>query len=144
MSVPGPTDLFSEPATWQGTWVFVASPGRHRGLALRGGRLQPVWSNGNGGTSPVLAGGLLYVQWSGGIRVYAPTSGRQVGELPIGEAALAEPDRRRRPRRGRRGQRERPRDERRARHLPHVAEEAAQPVPAPAVSDGTLPGPSAA
>jgi hypothetical protein len=58
---------------------------------LRGGRLHAAWSNGNGGTSPVLAGGLLYVQWSDAIRVYAPTTGRQVGALPIGAAHWQSP-----------------------------------------------------
>jgi hypothetical protein len=91
VSVPGPTDLFSEPATWKGTWVFLATQDGTAAWALRGGRLHAVWSNGNGGTSPVLAGGLLYVQWSGGIRVYAPASGRQVGVLPIGDAHWQSP-----------------------------------------------------
>ena len=39
----------------------------------------------------MLAGGLLYVQWSGGIRVYLPASGRQVGVLPIGNAHWQSP-----------------------------------------------------
>ena len=31
--VPGPTDLFSEPATWKGSWVFLATSGGHGRLA---------------------------------------------------------------------------------------------------------------
>jgi hypothetical protein len=86
VSVPGPTDMFSAPAIWQGTWVFVATANGTAAWRLQSGRLQQAWSNGNAGTTPVVAGGLLYVQWSGGIRVYTPTSGAQVASLPIGEA----------------------------------------------------------
>jgi PQQ-like domain len=84
VSVPGPTDLFSEPATWKGTWVFLATSSGTAAWRLAGGHLHQAWSNGNGGTSPVLAGGLLYVQWSDAIRVYRPVSGRQVGTIPVG------------------------------------------------------------
>jgi hypothetical protein len=84
VEVPGGTDLFSEPAVWRGTWVFVTTSDGTAAWKLSGGRLHQVWSNANGGTSPVVAGGLLYVEWGGGIRVYEPASGRQVGELPIG------------------------------------------------------------
>jgi outer membrane protein assembly factor BamB len=89
--VPGPTDLFSEPATWQGTWVFLADSGGTAAWTLVNGRLQQAWSNTVGGTSPVLAGGLLYVQWSGDIHVYAPRTGQIVGDLPIGDAHWQSP-----------------------------------------------------
>jgi hypothetical protein len=91
VQAPGPTDLFSEPATWKGRWVFLATQDGTAMWALRGGRLHAAWSNGNGGTSPVLAGGLLFVQWNGGIRVYVPATGRQVGELPIGNVHWQSP-----------------------------------------------------
>ena len=81
---PGATDLFSAPATWQGTWLYVASGSGTDAWRLRGGKLHKAWSNGHDGTSPVLAGGLLYVQGSGVIRVYRPTTGRVVAELPCG------------------------------------------------------------
>jgi outer membrane protein assembly factor BamB len=89
--LPGPTDLFSEPATWKGTWVFVANGAGTQAWRLAGGRLHSAWSNGNAGTSPVIAGGLLYVQSSGAINVYEPTTGRQVGQLPIGETHWQSP-----------------------------------------------------
>src|SRR5207253_1374240 len=57
---PGGTGLFSTPAVWKGKWVFVADGAGAQAWLLRGGRLQSVWSNGSSGTSPVLAGGLLY------------------------------------------------------------------------------------
>ena len=70
------------------------------------------------GTSPVVAGSLLYVAGSGAVHVYVPTTGREVASAADGRRALAEPDRRRRARRGRRGRREHARQDRRARHLP--------------------------
>jgi PQQ-like domain len=76
--------LFSAPCVWKGRWVFLATEGGTAAWLLRGGRLHAVWSNGNGGTSPVLAGNLLYVAGNGSLRVYVPTSGRQVAELPTG------------------------------------------------------------
>jgi outer membrane protein assembly factor BamB len=84
--VPGPTDMFSAPAIWQGQWVFVATSRGTAAWQLQGNRLHQAWSNGNAGTTPVVAGGLLYVQWGGGIRVYAPTTGAQLASLPIGDA----------------------------------------------------------
>jgi outer membrane protein assembly factor BamB len=91
VAVPGPTDLFSEPATWKGTWVFLATSDGTAAWVLRDGRLHRVWSNSTGGTSPVVAGGLLYVQWGGDIHVYAPTTGKVVGDLPIGDAHWQSP-----------------------------------------------------
>jgi hypothetical protein len=43
-----------------------------------------AWHNGTSGTSPVLAGGLLYVydEQGGAVDVYLPASGRRVASLP--------------------------------------------------------------
>jgi hypothetical protein len=82
--VPGNVALFSEPAVWKGKWVFVASAGGTAAWLLRSGRLHAAWSNSTDGTSPVLAGGLLYVAGSGAVHVYIPTSGRLVATLPTG------------------------------------------------------------
>jgi hypothetical protein len=84
VATPGGTDLFSAPAVWQGKWVFLATSGGTAAWVLRGGRLHAAWSNGTDGTSPVVAGGLLYVQGQGRIEVYEPASGRVVAELPCG------------------------------------------------------------
>jgi hypothetical protein len=81
---PGGADLFSAPAVWRETWVFAATSSGTTAWSLRGGRLHQVWSNGNGGTSPVVAGGLLYVAGSGGVKVYAATSGRLAATLSLG------------------------------------------------------------
>jgi outer membrane protein assembly factor BamB len=84
LPVPGRVEMFSEPAVWKGTWVFLATSDGTEALRLRGGRLHPVWSNHSDGTSPVVVGNLLYVAGNGSVRVYVPTSGRQVTALPTG------------------------------------------------------------
>jgi outer membrane protein assembly factor BamB len=84
ISTPGGSGLFSVPAIWKGKWVFLSTDGGTAAWMLRGGRLHGVWSNGNGGTSPVVAGNLLYVAGSGSVNVYVPTSGKQVATLPSG------------------------------------------------------------
>jgi outer membrane protein assembly factor BamB len=91
VDVPGSTDVFSEPATWQGSWVFVTTSAGTAAWRLAGGRLHKVWSNRTSGSSPVLAGGLLYVQWDGGITVYQPTTGHVVTRLPLGETHWQSP-----------------------------------------------------
>ena len=84
VATPGGSGLFSEPAVWQGKWVFLATDVGTAAWTLRGGRLHSVWSNGNGGTSPVLVGDLLYVAGTGSVNVYVPTSGKSVASLPSG------------------------------------------------------------
>jgi hypothetical protein len=91
VSTPGGAGLFSAPAVWRGRWVFVATDAGTAAWLLRGGRLHAVWSNGNDGTSPAVAGGLLYVAGNGALRVYAPTSGRLLATLPFGEVHWQSP-----------------------------------------------------
>ena len=118
LNAPGPTDVFSEPAVWNGKWVFVSDSAGTEALLFKGGRLHPVWSNHTGGTSPALAGQpALRRRRRRRARLRADERARGRVAALRGRP-LAEPDRRRRPRRGCRGQRERPLDERRARHLP--------------------------
>lgn len=83
-TVTTPGGLFSEPAVWKGKWVFLATEGGTAAWLFKGGRLHAVWSNGTGGTSPVVAGNLLYVAGNGSVHVYVPTSGREVATLPTG------------------------------------------------------------
>jgi outer membrane protein assembly factor BamB len=82
---PGGVALFSEPAVWKGTWVFVADDAGTQAWRLERGRLRSVWSNGTGGTSPVVAGSLLFVAGSGSLHVYLPASGKEVASLPLGD-----------------------------------------------------------
>jgi hypothetical protein len=84
LAAPGSTQVFSEPAVWKGSWVFVATSAGTEGLRFTGGKLHSAWSNATGGTSPVVAGSLLYVAGNGAVHVYVPTTGRQVASLPTG------------------------------------------------------------
>jgi hypothetical protein len=87
LSIPGGGELFSAPAVWQRgghTTMFVADEGGTAAYVLRAGRLYRAWENSTPGTSPVMAGGLLYVYdlSGGGINVYRPSSPRPIAELP--------------------------------------------------------------
>ena len=96
---------FSAPAVWQGTWLFVADGSGTTAWKLAGDRLTKVWENGTSGTSPVVAGGLLYVlSLGGGVDVYRPCSRQARDDASDRRRALAEPDRHRRPCDRRRGQ----------------------------------------
>ena len=93
LPLPGGGELFSAPAVWsvpsasqQGgssTATFVGDEHATAAYALIAGQLRLVWQNANPGTSPVLAGGLLYVYdpSAGGIYVYRPRSGRPIAKL---------------------------------------------------------------
>jgi len=86
---PSGTDLYSAPAVWHPgstTLLFAADNGGTTAWTFSGGQLHQAWRNGNGGTSPVIAGGLLYVYDPGGdIHVYVPTSGKEVARLDCGD-----------------------------------------------------------
>jgi putative pyrroloquinoline-quinone binding quinoprotein len=89
VAAPGKTDVFTAPAVWHEggrTWLFVATGGGTGAYRLNGHTLSLAWQNGNAGTSPVLAGGLLYVYDPGGagLRVYNPRSGAVRATLPAG------------------------------------------------------------
>jgi hypothetical protein len=67
------------------TWLFAADKGGTAAWTLTNGRLREAWKNGNGGTSPVVADGLLYVyDPGGGLRVYSPETGREIATLASG------------------------------------------------------------
>ena len=87
-TLPTPGGLFSAPAVWRHarvTHVFVATDSGTWSYALRRGRLRIAWRRGIAGTSPVLAGGLLYVyDPNGGLNVYRPATGAVVARLPAG------------------------------------------------------------
>jgi hypothetical protein len=86
LPVPGGGWLFTAPAVWStpgATTVFVGAEQATAAYTLRSGRLRLVWQSSNPGTSPILAGGLLYVYdpSGGGIEVYQPRSGHPVAKL---------------------------------------------------------------
>jgi putative pyrroloquinoline-quinone binding quinoprotein len=87
LPIPGGGELFTAPAVWHHggrTTVFVADFNGTGSYALRGGRLHTLWTNRNPGTSPILAGGLLYVYdpEAGGLNVYNPGSAKPLAKLP--------------------------------------------------------------
>jgi PQQ-like domain len=92
LSTPGGDQVFTAPAVWTHNgriWVFVGDGSGTWAYTLGGTgatpRLSVAWRSGNSGTSPVIAGGLLYVYDPGGsLDVYVPTTGRRLASLPAG------------------------------------------------------------
>jgi outer membrane protein assembly factor BamB len=88
LPAPAGGGVFTAPAVWRhgGTaWVFVTTFGGTAAYRLAGRRLTHAWENGHGGTSPVLAGGLLFVyDPDGGLRVYRPATGAALATLAAG------------------------------------------------------------
>ena len=87
LQIPGGGQLFTAPAVWRhagSTTMFLADADGTGAYALRRGRLKKLWVNQTPGTSPILAGGLLYVYdpQAGGVNVYAPHSSNPIAKLP--------------------------------------------------------------
>ncbi len=86
-AVPSPSGslMFGTPAVLHGasaTWLIAADTGGTAAWVVQSGRLEQKWKNAEAGTSPLVAGGLLYVyNPRGGLRVYEPESGRVVATL---------------------------------------------------------------
>jgi len=87
VSTPSGRDLFTAPAvvrTADATWIFAADGGGTAAWRFAGS-LTEAWRNRSGGTSPVVAGGLLYVyDPQGSLRVYEPDTGREIAALDCG------------------------------------------------------------
>jgi outer membrane protein assembly factor BamB len=88
VSTPSGQDLFTAPAVLHQagvTWLFAADNEATTAWRLKDGRLEQAWHNGTGGTSPVVAGGLLFVyDPRGGLHVYQPDTGHEVATLECG------------------------------------------------------------
>jgi hypothetical protein len=88
VSTPSGNALFTAPAVWHranATYVFVADLGATQAWRFQNGRLLSVWRVGTGGTSPLVAGGLLWVyDAAGGLNVYQPTTGKLITKLEAG------------------------------------------------------------
>ncbi len=88
LAAPGPAAVLSQPAVWDDdarTYVFVADAAGTAAYRVTGGhRLALAWSVSAAGTSPLIAGGLLYVydQIDGTLDVRDPWTGTLDGELP--------------------------------------------------------------
>jgi outer membrane protein assembly factor BamB len=86
LSSPGGDQVFTQPAVWSHggqTYVFVADNSGTTAYLAHGGAhpgLSRAWSNGTPGTSPIIAGGLLYIydQADGTLEVYYPASGARI------------------------------------------------------------------
>jgi hypothetical protein len=83
---------FTTPVVWRSgrrVFVFTADFGGTVAYEFRGRRprLHVLWRKGTPGSSPVLAGGLLYVYdvSDGGLNVYRPRSGRRLATLDSGD-----------------------------------------------------------
>lgn len=82
IDAPGTTDVYSQPAVWRSAggrvYVYVTTGAGTAAYYLTGGhRLRRAWQNDQAGTSPVVAGGLLYVynEQQGTLNVFNPVSG---------------------------------------------------------------------
>ena len=92
LSTPGGAELFSSPAVWKHgktTWVFVADTSGTDAYRVSGTgrhtRLKHAWGNGTPGTSPIVAGGLLYIyDLNGALNVYSPGTGHRHAHLTVG------------------------------------------------------------
>ena len=88
VSTPSGSDLFTAPAVWREgghTWLIAADNGATQAWELRNGRLHSVWHNQDPGTSPVIAGGLLYIyDPNGSLNVYKPATGKLVSSFAAG------------------------------------------------------------
>jgi outer membrane protein assembly factor BamB len=88
VSTPSRSMMFTAPAVWRDraeTWMFAADSGGTTAWTIGNGKLTQVWSNTTAGTSPVIAGRLLYVyNPNGGLHVYDPRSGAQIANLACG------------------------------------------------------------
>jgi outer membrane protein assembly factor BamB len=87
---PGGGEVFTAPVVWRHrgrTYLFVADGAGTWAYVVSGGprpRLHVAWQDGIPGTSPVLAGGLLYVYDPGGtLDILEPTSGQELISLPV-------------------------------------------------------------
>jgi outer membrane protein assembly factor BamB len=95
LPAPGGQGMFTAPAVWRHggrTTVFVTTAAGTAAYDVRDGRLARRWANGTAGTSPIVAGGLLYVQDpNGGLNAYRPATGRRVARLTTGAAHWQSP-----------------------------------------------------
>jgi outer membrane protein assembly factor BamB len=100
-AIPSPNggEVLTTPAVWQGggrTYVFVANEGSTYAYTVSGGsqpRLSEAWHAVAAGTSPLLAGGLLYIynQFSGELNVRNPATGALLAALPAGRGHWSSP-----------------------------------------------------
>jgi outer membrane protein assembly factor BamB len=99
VSSPGGGQVLTAPAVWSRggrVYVFVADDSGTAAYVVTGGRkprLVTAWQNRSAGTSPVVAGSLLYVydQLHGWLNVYDPIGGRLLRSLPAAAGHWSSP-----------------------------------------------------
>lgn len=88
LPAPGGAGMFTAPAMWKHNgrkWMFATTDSGTAGYTQSGGRLHEEWSVPTGGTSPIVAGGLLWVyDPTGALVAHRPTTGKRVARLPAG------------------------------------------------------------
>ncbi len=88
VSTPSGNLLFTAPAVWNQIgqiWIFVADNSGTVAWTFSSGILTRAWGYSNAGTSPVVAGGLLYTyNPQGGLYVYNPEDGTALANLDAG------------------------------------------------------------
>jgi outer membrane protein assembly factor BamB len=88
VQTPGSGRLLSEPAVWHHgseEWIFAADSNGTSAWTFEAGKLVAKWNNSTPGTSPVVAGGLLFIyNPKGGLNVYDPASGKLTTTLETG------------------------------------------------------------
>ena len=87
VAVPQGGEVLTQPATWTNpndhtTWVFVSNDNGIAGLqvVVSDGlpRLVPAWTAPDGGTSPVVAGGVVFYLTDDGARAVDPATGQRL------------------------------------------------------------------
>jgi outer membrane protein assembly factor BamB len=96
LRTPGGGVVLTAPAVWTSAGRTLVAVANDQGTAvyrLRNRRLESVWTSANAGTSPVVAGGLLYVYdpSGGGLRVYRPARARPIATLAAGSGHWSSP-----------------------------------------------------
>jgi hypothetical protein len=88
VQTPGSGRLLSEPAVWHHgseEWIFAADSNGTSAWTFEGAKFAAKWNNETPGTSPVVAGGLLFVyNPKSGLNVYDPESGKLTTTLETG------------------------------------------------------------
>jgi PQQ-like domain len=88
IGVPQGGEVLTQPAVWVNpvdgnVWLFVANGNGISGLEMTvdgsgNPSLGSQWSNGSGGTSPVVANGMVFYVGGGGVKALDPTTGTQL------------------------------------------------------------------
>ncbi len=93
---PASAGLFSAPVAFnrgKKTYLVMADGSATGGYELSNRRLHQVWQHNTAGTSPVIAGGLLFVydELAGKLRVMEPVTGKTLATLPAAPGHWSSP-----------------------------------------------------